>query len=168
MMILGIDPAATLGWGLGERAGPFRSGAFQLPAFSDIDRPRAFAMVYCAIKSLVQENKVEGVVVEAPLQKVSRKNKRGVTTPTSAHGVSVLTMLSGAVQAGAYSGGARHFWYPEPSQWRKAVLGAAFPENPKASAIRYCELVLRATTADHNAAEGLCLMQFGHGQAKLL
>lgn len=168
MRILGVDPAAKMGWGFGDRAGPFRSGSFQLPSFTDLYRPRAFAMVYCAIQSLVRDNKIEGVVIEAPLQTVSRKNKRGISTPTSAHGVSVLTMLSGAVQAGAFSGGARHFWFPEPSTWRKAVLGAAFPENPKAAAVRYCEMVLKTAVQGHDAAEGLALMQYGHGQAKLL
>lgn len=168
MRILGVDPARALGYGFGDRSGPFRSGVFQLPSFTDLDRPRAFAMVYSAVQSLVRENKIEGVVIEAPLQTVKRKNKRGISTPTSAHGTTVLTMLSGAVQAGAFSGGARRFWFPQPSEWRKSVLGAGIPEHPKAAAIRYCEMVLKTAVQDHNAAEGLALMQYGHGQAKLL
>ena len=167
MKILGLDLAGRCGYGHGERAGPFQFGAFDLPGFDDLNRAKSYAGAYSIVQALVRENDIEAVVIEAPLMTVTRKNKRGISTPTSSHGTRVLTMLSGAAQAAAFSGGARRFWMPEPSQWRKQVLGAGYPDDPKVAALRYCRLVLKLDVADHNSAEGLCLMAYGHGQARL-
>lgn len=168
MRILGLDLAENTGWSFGEKACQPHYGVFKLPGFSEHNLPRSCASLYSAVHSMVRANNIEGVVIEAPLQAVYRKNKRGVTTKTSAHGTRVLTMISGAAQAGAINGGAKKLWMPEPTTWRKAVLGNGYPDKPKEAAFQYCKMVLRLTIADDNAAEACCLAEYGHGQAKLI
>lgn len=166
---MGLDLAVVSGYGLGDRVGPVKFGTFKIPGFDLANRPKSLASAYSAVKALVSQNNVEGVVIEAPFPTgATKKNKRGIRTGTSAHGIQVLTMLSGAVQAGAFSGGAKYFWMPYPNEWRKEVLGNGYPNDPKFEASRYCRLVLNLDVQDHNAAEGCCLMVYGHGQAKLL
>ena len=98
---------------------------------------------------------------------VTRKNKRGISTPASSHGTRVLTMLSGAAQAGAYSGGARRFWMPQPHEWRKSVYGAGFPEDPKQRARDYCRQVYQLVIESGDAAEAAAMLSYGFGQARL-
>lgn len=168
MRILGADLGTLTGWGCGLGSGDYRFGSFHLSGLDDANRPKSLSAVYSTLQSLVRNHNADGVVIEAPLSGgVTKVNKRGIRTGTSAHGIQVLTMLSGAAQAGAYSGGARHFWFPYPNVWRKAVLGNGYPEKPKEAALRYCRLVLKLDLQDHNIAEALCLAQYGHGQAKL-
>lgn len=167
MKLLAIDPAKSTGWAFGESTGRPFSGIWKLPGFSDLDRPRAMALIYSSVRSHVSANGIEGVVIEAPVVGIQRENKRGIKLPTSRHGELSLTMLSGAAQAGAINGGAKHIWMPFPNEWRKAVLGNGYPENPKAAALNYCRLTGCPVT-EHDAAEAICLLQYGHGQVKLL
>ena len=168
MICMGLDLSEEVGWAFGDKAERPHFGTFTLPGFSDAKRARTMASVYSAVMAMVRANNVEGVAIEAPGIGIRRKNKRGITTPTSAHGTQVLTMLSGAAQAGAINGGAKFLWMPQSNEWRKAVLGNGYPEHPKSAAVEYCNLFLKCAVTNHNAAEGLCLMVFAHGQARLL
>lgn len=168
MKILGLDPSGNCGFAFGERGGQTLYGVFKLPGFSDHLLPRSCASLYSAVQSMVRANNIEGVVIEAPLQAIFRKNKRGIETNSSSHGIRALTMISGAAQAGAINGGAKHLWMPEPRSWRKAVLGNGSPEKPKEAAFQYCRMVLGLYPDDDNSAEAICLVQFGHGQATLI
>lgn len=168
MNILGLDLARKTGFAHSDNHAKPTWGSFELPGFDDLSLQKTMGSIYAAVISLVRENEIEGVVLEAPLTGVYRKNSRGISTPTSTHGTRVLTMLSGAAQAGAYNGGAKTFWIPEPHHWRKQVLGIGFPENPKASARRYCQMVFQIDVHDDDAAEAVCLLSFGHAQAKLI
>lgn len=167
MKIAGLDLALATGWAHGERGATPSYGNFKLPGFDDANRARSCASLYAAVQFMVRENGIEGVVIEFPIAP-KRKNKRGILLPAGAHGVRMLTMISGAAQAGAHSGGAKHFWMPEPSTWRKAVLGNGFPDKPKEAAFQYCKMVLGLRVEDDNAAEACCLVEFGHAQARLL
>lgn len=168
MRVLGLDPATKTGFGYGDKNGPFQSGAFKLPGLTDDLISHSLGAAYVSVFSLIKCNGIEAVVMEDSLFGITRKNKRGIATPSSYHTTKGLTMLQGVYRAAIFNAGVRHAWFPQPHEWRKQVLGAAYPENPKASAIRYCELVLKTAVINHDAAEGLAIMQFGHGQAKLL
>lgn len=168
MKILGLDLALSTGWAQGERGAQTHYGVFKLPGFSDHLLPRSCASLYSAVQTMVRANNIEGVVIEAPLQAIFRKNKRGIETNSSSHGIRALTMISGAAQAGAINGGAKHIWMPEPRAWRKAVLGNGSPEKPKEAAFQYCKTVLKLNPQDDNAAEAICLVSYGLGQEKLI
>ena len=167
MRIIGLDLALATGYAWGDRGVRPIYGNFNLHGFDEANRARICAALYAAVQSIVRENGIEGAVIEFPIAP-KRKNSRGVLLPAGAHGVRMLTMISGAAQAGAYSGGCRHFWMPEPATWRKAVLGNGFPEKPKDEAFKYCKMVLRLNVQDHTAAEACCLVEYGHAQARLI
>ena len=158
MKILSIDGALRCGWAFGDKTGRPYFGTWDLPGFSDQKRAASFASAYSAVQAMVRANNIEGVVIEAPLHLGGR----------SSHGERCLTMLSGALQAGACNGGAKSIWMPAPNTWRKHVLGNGFPKHAKSAAIEYCKLVLKIAVTDDNIADALCLWQFGHGQARLL
>lgn len=164
----GIDPATRVGWSFGDMAKAPLFGTWDLAGFSDTLRPKTLGSIYSATMAMVRANGIEAVAIEAPQMNVRHTNKRGITTPASSHGTVSLAMLSGAAQAGAYNGGAKHIWLVQPSQWRKSVLGNGYPTDPKQAAIDYCWTVFKLRVADHNAAEAVCLAVWAHGQAKLL
>lgn len=167
--LMGLDLAESTGFAFGNRTERPYFGVFQLPGFASVDKQVAsMASLYTAVHSMVAANKIEGVAIEAPLMGITKKNKRGIPVPVSHHGTKMLVMLSGVAQAAAKNGGAKIVWLPEVSSWRKAVLGNGFPSDPKGAALQYCRLVLKLKVEDHNAAEGLCVWCWAHGQAKLL
>lgn len=168
MRVLGIDPATCTGYGWGERNGPFHPGFFKLPGLDDGSINHSMGAAYATVFNLIKANGIEAVAMEDSLLGMMRTNKRGIATPTSYHGVKTLTMLHGAYRAAIFNAGIRFVWFPQPHEWRKQVLGAGYPEHPKAAAIRYCELVLKTPVSNEDAAEGLAIMQYGHGQTKLL
>lgn len=168
MRCAGLDPALSAGWAFGDSAERPNCGVWKLPGFSDVLRPRSLAGIYSSTMAMVRANGIEAIAIEAPQMNISRKNARGITTPTSSHGTRSLTMLSGAAQAGAHNGGAKYIWLVDPSVWRKAVLGNGYPSAPKAAAISYCWQVFKMRVTEEDAAEAVCLMAYAHGQSKLI
>lgn len=167
MNILAIDPGLVMGFAYGPATGPV-CGVLKLPGFDDENRARSFAGAHAAVQSMIRVHDIKGVVIEAPLMEVWRKNKRGIETPTSNHGVRMHHMLSGVLQAAVINGGAVLLGMPEPKTWRKAVLGNGYPADAKAAAIQYCRIALNLILESHDAAEAACLWAWGVGQAKLL
>lgn len=169
MKILALDLASVSGWAFGEKTGRPLAGEWRLPGFDGMNAPHSYASIYTSVKCVVAPNKIDMVVVEAALIGIKRKNKRGILVPTSAHGDRTLTKLSGAAQAGAIAGGAKIIMEVQPNEWRAAVLGNGYPKDPKAAAEEYCRLVgWPVPRGQHNAAEALCIFQWGLGQEKLL
>jgi hypothetical protein len=168
MRVLGLDPGMSLGYAFGAPSDKPYCGVLKLPGFTDDARAASFGGAYAAVQSMVRAHRIEGVVLEAPLMEIWRKNKRGINTPSSSHGVRMHHMLSGALQAAVINSGAKLLGMPTPNEWRKRVLGNAFPKDPKNAAIAYCKLVLKLTVEEHDAAEAACLWAYGCGQAKLL
>jgi hypothetical protein len=168
MKILGLDLSLNTGWSFGDRGCQPQYGLFTLPGFSEHLLPRSCASLYSAVQSMVRANNIEGVVIEAPLQAIYKKNSRGIVTNSSSHGIRALTMISGAAQAAVINGGAKHLWMPEPATWRKSVLGSGYPDKPKEAAFQYCKMVLGLNIGDDNSAEAACLVEYGHGQSKLI
>jgi hypothetical protein len=168
MKCAGFDLARHSGYALGERTGAPVYGAFELPGFDEGNLARSLGSLYTNVRGLIAANGVEGVAIEAPQTNIRRTNARGITTPTSKHGTTILTMLSGVARAAAFNAGAKHIWLVDPSVWRKAVYGNGYPDNPKAAAISYCRQVYKVHLTDDNIAEGLALLSYAHGQARLL
>lgn len=168
MRILALDIAGRCGFAFGGPQDRPHCGAIDLPGLDDKNRIRSMGGLYSSVLAMVKANGIEGVVIEAPLIGIMKKNKRDVWTPTSAHGDRVLTMLSGAAQAAVSNAGAKLIGMPSPQSWRAAVLGNGRPKDPKGAALNYCRLVLKLNLTDHNAAEAGCLWAWGVGQARLL
>lgn len=168
MKIMGLDISTNCGVAHGDSGGRPHCSTLKLPGLDDANLARSCGGLYSSVLALIRANGIQGVVIEAPLIGLTRKNKRGITTPTSAHGDRTLTMLSGAAQAAVSNAGAKILGMPAPTTWRKAVFGNGYPSDPKAAAIEYCRLVWKITLTDHNSAEALCLMSWGMAQAKLL
>lgn len=166
MKIMALDISQKTGFSFGERHDRPHCGTIDLPGLDDKNLARSCGGLYSSVMAMVRANKIEGVVIEAPLIGISKKNKRGIYTPTSAHGDRVLTMLSGAAQAAISNGGAKFLGMPGPQTWRAAVLGNGRPTNPKSAALEYCRLVLKLNLDDHNAAEAACILQWAFGQEK--
>jgi hypothetical protein len=167
MNLLAVDPALNTGWAFGPKTGTPHAGVWRLPGFDEQHSAQSFGSAYAAVRCVVAANKIEGVIIEPPMIGISKKNKRGIITPTSHHGDRMLTMLSGAIQAGAINGGAKWVKLPPPNTWRAAVLGNGYPKDPKAAALEYCRL-MKWCIEDHNAAEAACMLVWGHGQALLM
>lgn len=167
MKILALDLALTTGFAFGYDLASAHCGIWRLPGYSDNNINRTLGSIYSAVNTICRANKIEAVVIEAALRGVKRTNKRGITTPTSAHGDRCLTMLNGAARAGAANAGVKIFYFPAPASWRKSVLGNGFPEKPKDAAIAYCRMSGR-DIAEHDAAEAFCMLQFGLGKQNLL
>lgn len=163
MIVMGLDLALSTGWAFGERGSQPHAGTFNLPGFSDRDLPRSMASIYSSVNALCKANGVKFVFIEAALRNIKRKNKRGILLPVSAHGTRCLTMLNGAAMAGAANSGAKVYPPVAPETWRKEVLGNGRPENPKAAALRYCAL-MKIPVPNDDAAEAVCIMQYGIGQ----
>lgn len=167
MNILALDLSLESGWAFGDSIASAHVGTWKLPGFSDDKIDRTLGSIYSAVNTICRGNKIEGVVIEAALRGIHKKNKRGITTPTSAHGDRCLTLLNGAARAGAANAGVALFRFPAPNTWRAAVLGNGFPKDPKAAAVNYATMVGR-NTPNHNAAEALCMLQWGLGEQNLL
>lgn len=166
-MLLALDLALNTGWAFGDDLASAHAGAWKLPGFADHLIERSLGSIYSAVNSLCRANNIEGVIIEAALRNISKRNSRGVWTPTSAHGDRCLTLINGAARAGAANAGVKTVDFPGPSTWRAAVLGHGFPAKPKDEALKYCHRIGR-TVADHNTAEALCMLQYGLGKRNLL
>ena len=167
MKILALDLALETGWAFGENIASAHCGIWALPGYSDDKIERTLGSIYSAVNTICRGNKIEGVVIEAALRTINKKNSRGITTPTSAHGDRCLTMLNGAARAGAANAGVTKFWHPAPSTWRKVVLGNGFPEKPKEEAVKFCARIGRAVE-NHNTAEALCMLDWKTRESNLL
>lgn len=168
MTVLGLDVAMKTGWALGTKTERPLSGVWKLPGMKDdTERAHTLFSLFSSVKCMVQAHGITGVAIEAPLLGMKRKNRRGVSTPVSAHGTMVLTQLNAVACAGAIAGGAKWIRTVYPNEWRRAVLGNGYPKNPKDAALRYCELMKWGVT-EHDAAEACCIFQWGLGQEKLL
>lgn len=155
-MILALDPAATCGFAFGDGKTLPHASIWQLPGFADADCDRSFGNIYSAVRGIVTENRIEGLMIESPLRLDGK----------SAHTERMLTMLSGAARAGAHNGGVKWIKSVAPTSWRKAVLGNGFPKNPKQAALEYCRL-RGWRIDDHNAGEAACILVHAHDQAKI-
>lgn len=167
MKILGIDLASRSGWCFGTDIATAYYGLWDVPGLDDANINRSCGSIYSAVNTTCRANGIEGVVIEAALMGITRKNKRGIATPTSRHGDRVLGMIAGAARAGASNAGVKHMWFPGAPTWRKEVLGNGYPDKPKDAAIAFCAMMGKRIT-DHNVAEALCLMSYGHGKQNLL
>lgn len=167
MRILALDLALETGWAFGEDFASAQVGVWRHPGYGDSVIDRTLGSVYSAVHTCCRANNIEGVVIEAAMRGLKRKNKRGITTKTSAHGDRVLTMLNGAARAGAANAGVKLFRFPAPNTWRAAVYGDGFPKNPKAKAVDHCGLLGRSVP-NHNSAEALCMLQWGLSGQDLL
>ncbi len=164
MKILGLDLSFTkTGWAFGDDISKAHRGFWTTPGADDKNLNVSLAQIYSAVCGSVRANGIEGVVIEASMMGITRANKRGIVTPTSKHGDRVLGFLGGAARAAAVNGGAKYIATPGPSTWRAAVLGIGYPENPKAAAVSYCQM-MGINVTDPDTAEALCLMQFGKGK----
>lgn len=164
MIGLALDLARRAGWAFGEaKARPY-AGVWEGPGFAADKIGQSMASISSSVKAVVQANNVKVFTVEAPLRGITKKNQRGIWTPTSSHGERVLTMYVGAAIAGGVNGGARYVEGPGPQTWRKAVIGVARPEKPKDAAINYCNKIMRwGLIEDDNACEAACILQWLHG-----
>lgn len=160
MKCMGLDLATRSGWGFGERTGTPMCGAFVLSGLDEETRPFSCASLYSAVKSLVSANSIKGLAIEHPLFHMKKNS--------NPHKERSAMMLLGAAQAGGAAGGVTHFWLPYPNEWRAEVLGNGYPKNAKQAACDYVKLVYGIATTDHDMAEGICVMAFAHGQAKLI
>lgn len=165
--MLSLDLALETGWAFGDDIASAHVGTWKLPGYGDTVIDRTLGSIYSAVNTICRGNQIEGVIIEAALRGIQKKNSRGITTPTSAHGDRVLTMVNGAARAGAANAGVKIFLFPGPSTWRKAVLGHGFPDKPKEAAVTHCHRIGRKI-ANHNSAEALCMLQFGLGEQNLL
>lgn len=167
MKWLSLDLAEDTGWAHGDNFASAHAGLWKLPGYGDRVINETLGRLYSAVNTVCRANKIEGLIVEAALRTIKKKNARGVWTPTSAHGDRCLTMLNGVAHAAAANAGVKVFKDPAPATWRAAVLGIGFPKDPKKEALQYCSRTGR-TVADHNVAEALCMLQFGLGESNLL
>lgn len=167
MIGLALDLSANTGWALGDDVSRARAGVWRLGGYVDDRIDRTMAGLYSAVNSTCRENSIDTVIIETALRGLKRTNKRGITTPTSAHGDRCLTMLNGVARAAAMNGGARRIVHLAPNTWRASVLGNGYPKDPKGEAILYCSRVGNPQP-DHNAAEALCMLQHILAEAGLL
>jgi hypothetical protein len=167
LRLAAFDLAENTGWAAGDNFVTAQAGLWRLPGYGDDKIDRTLASLYSAVNATCRAHKIEGVLIEAALRTIKKKNSRGIWTPTSAHGDRCLTMLQGAARAGAANAGAKIMDCPAPNTWRAAVLGHGFPKDPKAEALQYCRR-LGHPVDDHNTAEALCILQFGLGKQNLL
>jgi hypothetical protein len=167
LRILALDLALETGWAFGDDIASAHAGVWLLPGYSDTNIDRTLGSIYSSVNTICRANQIGIVIIEAALRGLKRTNKRGITTASSAHGDRCLTMLNGAARAGAANAGVRTFDNPAPNTWRKAVLGNGFPKDPKAEAVEYCRRNGR-TIPNHNAAEAVCILQYGIGKHGLM
>lgn len=167
MKILALDLALATGFAFGEKLETAHCGVWKLPGYSDDRINRTLASIYSAVHATCKANGVDTVIIEAALRTIKKKNKRDVWTKTSSHGDRCLTMLQGAARAGAANAGVKNFEFPAPNTWRASVLSNGYPKNPKSEAIEYVRRNGR-NIAEHDAAEALCMLQYGVGKFGLL
>lgn len=158
--MMAIDSAGTTGYAFGERGTKPHCGVFTVKGFSGFDLAPSLGSIYTGVKSLVQANGIEEVAVEKQLPGLVRQNARGIRTPVSTKGANALAMVAGVAAAGAANGGARRVHFVEPSVWREAVYGIAYPKDPKGTALAYCRDHLNLNLTEHNAAEACCILVY--------
>jgi Holliday junction resolvasome RuvABC endonuclease subunit len=151
-LVMTLDLATVSGYCVGRVGEKPRFGAWRLKSSEDA-MDQASRNLGCRLRDELSLEIPDLIGIEAAMNPSGMLNK-GNATGT----VSLLWMLQGAVSAVAGCYGVRTKTY-HCQTVRKAVLGNAYPENPKAEAMRYCKTMGYDVTI-HDEADAILMWIF--------